>query len=118
MIRVISSPSRSATGLATLILAMRTPENGLGGAEKSSPAIDARRLGRNPLLRRDERDAPRPQRHTGSAAAGGKHRRGGPGDGQFRPRRPAPGGAARRLAADTRLDQRFGRGLAARPGPG
>src|SRR5580700_11908262 len=52
MIRVISSPSRSATGLATLILAMRAPANSNASADgEGGHAIDARRPLRNPVFR-------------------------------------------------------------------
>ena len=63
--RVISSPSRSTTGLATLILAMRSPDGNDGRCGAVTKARDRaaryRRSparGRNPLLRRDERGAP------------------------------------------------------------
>src|SRR6478609_8762283 len=101
MMRVISSPSMSTTGLATLILDMDEPWLRIEAAEAPAGGgfitvhAAGRKGGACPCARwapqdRDERTQA-PGGDPGPPSAGREHRRRGAGDGQFRPFRPAPG---------------------------
>src|SRR5690606_37056253 len=95
MIRVISSPSISTTGVATLIFAISVAVLRFGnsrGGEQTGPGSESRGAA----------DANgRPRHRAGPPPDGGKYRRGGARHGQFRPFRPAHRRPARRLAERT-----------------
>ncbi len=96
-----------------------------GGLSLAGPGLNARTAivglaprGRPAAKGGDDLQAPPALRYPEPAATGREHRRGRPGDGQLRSVGPAPGQAARRLAAGPRLGQRLGRQLAAGRGQG
>src|SRR3954454_17664527 len=85
MMRVISSPSSSATGLATLILFIRASESSVrrGIATRPKPVKETNA---------------RAVYHSLTSAIGREYRRRGAGDGEFCPHRSQAGEAAAWLA--------------------
>src|ERR1043166_229028 len=101
MMRVISSPSSSTTGLATLILSILPSNCGSAGGIAGA-ACSVKDTTREPCARH----------HPVASPAGREHRGGGPRHGEFRTLRSQAGEAAPRLAG--RQGHRHGGGRGAR----
>src|SRR5215475_13614682 len=95
MMRVISSPSSSTTGLATLILSIKGSSEG-ASKDGEGVAIAGPQITCGPRPVKGANGSP--CRHSFPPSDGGKYRRRGPGDEEFRLVGPAANRAPMRLA--------------------